>query len=225
MRISKFAAVSAMVIAAMGIGTGAVNAAPAAPQASQYTAVQGQLPGGVGYTVSAVDKSVVLRADAGSLTARGNVFEVRDRTGKVLTSLPLTYQLNGMQWPIAAKVQGRTATLTPITDPVKAVPVKPVAAEDFNSALSQASVEIGLAWAVASVIGTVVGGGIGCVVGAIVGTALMPAIFIAGPIGGCLAGIVAGSALGGVIGNLVLGVPVTIGSAIKFFDTINKPKA
>lgn len=223
MRMRKFVATSAMLTAALGITAGTAGAAPPA-QPTEISSLHGAVAPGIGYSVSAADRSVVLRTAAGRLTTRGNVFEVLDNSGKLITGIPLTYQRDGKEWPIAAKVDGNTATLIPSTDPAEAVPLEPVSMDDYNSALSQSSVEIGLAWAVASVLGTVIGGGIGCVVGALVGTTLMPVIFIAGPIGGCLAGIVAGSALGGVVGNLILGVPVTIGSAINFFNTINRPK-
>jgi len=130
-----------------------------------------------------------------------------------------------MEWPIAAQINGNTATLTPSTNIADAHPatmLKPVDAKeigsvDFNTALGTAATQFGLATAIGTLVGTIVGAVLGCVAGAIIG---MPALFVGGPFGMCLAGASAGIALGAAAGMVLVGVPVGIASAIQFFSTV-----
>ncbi|AHH21040.1 hypothetical protein [Nocardia nova] len=223
---------SALTIAALTIAGGTANAdAPAAPQQPGSTLSTDVLPG-IHYTANVVDHSVVLRTDGGRLNVRGNQFEILDDNGNLVAGMPLTYKRDQRDWPIAAQVDGRTAVLTPSTNPADAVasatpdltPVDDDQTAVFNDALGVAANQIGLATGLGVLVGTAIGLVGGCVAGALVGTALMPPIFFAGAPGGCLAGGSAGVALGAAAGTIILGVPVAIISGIQFFDTINKPR-
>ncbi|MET7767818.1 hypothetical protein [Nocardia sp. NPDC005366] len=227
MKLMKFAATSALVIAAVGITSGTAYAAPA-PAQTPGTTVQTDLLPGIHYTANIVDKSVVLKTDAGSLTTQGTQFQVLDDRGDMVAGMPLTYLKDGMEWPIAAQVDGNTATFTPSTDPADAHPatmLQPVSAQeiggaDFNTSLSTAATQFGLATGIGTLVGTVVGGVLGCVAGAIIGAPLVVATFVAGPVGLCLAGAGVGIALGAAAGMILLGVPVGIASAIQFYNAV-----
>lgn len=230
MRIKKFAATSALVIAAVGITSATAYAEPAPAPTLPGTTIQTDILPGIHYTANVVDNSVVLKTDAGSLTTQGTQFQVLDGEGRLVAGMPLTYLKDGMEWPIAAQVEGNTATFTPSTNPAEATPatmLQPVAKEiggaDFNTALSTAATQFGLATAIGTLIGTIVGGGLGCVAGAIIGAPLVVPTFFAGPIGLCLAGAGVGITLGAAAGMILIGVPVGIASAIQFFSVINAP--
>ncbi|MFE7798058.1 hypothetical protein [Nocardia sp. NPDC057440] len=224
MKLKKFAAASVLVIAAVGITSGTAYAQPA--QAPGSTVQTDILPG-IHYTANVVDNSVVLKTDMGSLTTRGTQFQVLDGEGRLVAGMPLTYLKDGMEWPIAAQVEGNTATFTPSTDPADARPAamlqpvaKEVAGADFNTALSTAATQFGLATAVGTLVGTIVGGGLGCVAGAVIGAPLVVPTFFAGPIGLCIAGAGVGITLGAAAGMILVGVPVGIASAIQFYNAV-----
>lgn len=217
MKIRKLAATSVLAIAAMGITAGSAYAAPMSPN------VQTDILPGIHYKASVVDKSVVLTTDSGSLTTQGTQFQVLDTKGNLVAGLPLTYRKDGKEWPMAAKIEGNKATITPSTDAKRTVAkpdLKPVDAQaDFNAALSTASTQIGLAMAVGALIGTIVGSVIGCVAGFIALVGIAP-VFLPGPIGGCLAGIGIGATIGIAVGTIVIGTPVAIISAIQFGQAV-----
>ncbi|WP_433580674.1 hypothetical protein [Nocardia brasiliensis] len=228
MKVKKFAAASTLVIAAIGITSGTAYAAPVDPAPAPGTTVQTDILPGIRYTANVVDKSVVLKTDAGSLTTQGTQFQVLDNQGHLVAGMPLTYLKDGLEWPIAAQIDGNTATFTPSTDPATARPAamlkpaeaKDIAGADFNTALSTAATQFGLATAIGTLVGTIVGGILGCVAGAIIGAPLVVPTFFAGPIGLCLAGAGVGIALGAAAGMVLLGVPVGIASAIQFFSAV-----
>lgn len=220
MKFRKFAATSVLVVAALTTATGAVHAAPPAVEQADAAVIH--------WDANVVGNSVVVTTDAGSLAARGNQFVVLDSAGTVLGGLPLAYQMNGLEFPVSAAIDGNTATLTPSTDPAVAhpvdMPLQSVDAQaDFNSALSTASTQFGLATGVGTLIGGLVGLVGGCVLGALTVGALTAPIFFAGAPGGCIAGASVGVALGAAGGSLLVGVPVGIAAAVQFFQTINTP--
>lgn len=151
---------------------GAANANPVSPDDNSVLTTS--IAPGLNYTASVVDRSVVLTTDLGSLTVLGSQFQVLDPAGNIVGGIPLTYQRDGKDWPIAAKVDGRTATLTPSTDPADARPTttEPVlkdidAASDalLNGAITNAFMQLSLGVALGTLIGTAIGAGIGCVAG------------------------------------------------------------
>ena len=192
---------------------------------------------GVGYTASVVDRSVVLSTDAGALRVQDNQFQVLDVAGNLIGGIPLTYQRDGKDWPIAAKIDGRTATLMPSTDPADAEPstVEPLlknvdAASDalFNQAITNAFMQLSLGTALGTLVGTAIGAGIGCIAGGIAvgAAAAVPTVgvlAIPGFLGGCIATAAVTGSIGGMIGMITVGVPVAVAVAIQYFNTINRP--
>ena len=231
--IRKVAATSMLAMAAVAITSATAYADPAPAPPSPNSSVHTDILPGVHYTANVVDNSVVIRTDGGSLITKGTQFQVLDGQGQLLAGVPLTYQRDGKEWPIAARVEGNVATLTPSTDPGSAtplqkadLPLRPVASEaDILAALGVAATEIGLAMAVGTLLGTLIGGGAGCVAGALLGAAIMPPLFLPGAAGGCLAGFVSGGTLGAMVGTLVFGIPVATVAAFQFFNALNAPPA
>lgn len=132
MKFRKFAATSALVIAAMGIGAGTSYAQPATVGNPD-----------IHYTADVVDKSVVVRTDAGSLTTDNNQLQVRDNLGNVVAGFPLSYLRDGLEYPIAAAADGANeVTLTPSVDPAAAHPAPMLhdvaSREEMDDAMSNA---------------------------------------------------------------------------------------
>ncbi|WP_405161334.1 hypothetical protein OG203_34025 [Nocardia sp. NBC_01499] len=187
------------------------------------------------YTAGMVDKSVVLTMDAGSLTARDGQFLINDNAGRLLVSMPLSYQRDSKVWPITAKIDGNTATLTPSTDPDAAEPAPPELRDiaidpqsaDFNTAVMNFATVAGLGVALGTLIGTAIGAGIGCVAGgALVGAAAaVPTIgvlAVPGFLGGCLVTGAAAAPIGAIIGTIALGVPAAVIGGLLFAGALGK---
>ncbi|SUA47463.1 hypothetical protein [Nocardia africana] len=213
MKFTKFAATSALVIAALGISTGTGMAAPAGNPDIHYTA-------------NVVDKSVVVQTDAGSLAAEGDQFQVRDNHGKVVAGFPLSYLRDGLEYPIAAHIEGNRATLTPSTNPATAHPapmLHDVASQaDKDSALQAAYNEFGIATSIGTLVGTAIGIGGGCLLGAALGT---PFLIVPGAIGGCLTGAALGAPLGAAAGLVAVGGISGVLVAVEYFNRLNAPAA
>lgn len=215
MKLRKFAATSALVIAALGISTGTGSAAPAAPESAD-----------IHYTANVVDRSVVVKTDGGSLTTEGGQFQVRDVSGKVVGGFPLSYQHDGLEFPIAAQIAGNQATLTPSTDRAAAHPAPMLhdvaSRDDLDSAMQSAINEMTMATSVGTLIGTAIGLAGGCVLGAAVGT---PFLVLPGWIGGCLTGAALGAPLGAAAGLVTVGGVSGVLVAIEYFQRVNTPPA
>ncbi|MGW0017508.1 ammonium transporter [Rhodococcus sp. NPDC003382] len=215
MKLRKLAAVATMTIAAMGITAGTSYAAPA--EAAQDE---------INYEAKVEGDSVVTVIDAGAfkVSGDGESVELQDADGNAVLSLPLAIQLGDLQLPLEREISedGKTLTLTPVTDPSKATPVAPedkvapsltpvslklqdVASPDENmKAQNNFSSQLGIA--------TAVGGLLGTIVGAVVGTFVMPAV-----------GTVAGAGIGGVIGTIVVGGPTLAIAGIGLIQTLLAP--
>ncbi|MFE3255212.1 hypothetical protein [Nocardia sp. NPDC059229] len=226
--LNKFTATAALAVAALAITTGTAAADAPATQERPGSTISTDVVPGIHYTANVVDHSVVLRTDAGRINVRGSQFEVLDADGKLAFGMPLTYQLDKKDWPIAAQVDadGKTITLTPSADPAQATPaaevaLKPIFSEDdLNDALGVAGTQIGLATAIGGMLGAAIGLAGGCIAGAVVGTTLMPPAFLVGAPGGCIAGAGVGAGLGTAIGTLAIGAPVTVVSLIQMYNTL-----
>lgn len=227
MRIRTATTVTALAIAAVGVTGGTVAAEPV-PEPPPGTTVQTDILPGIRYTANVVDNSVVLRTDSGSLTTRGTQFQVLDDAGRLVAGMPLTYLKDGKEWPIAARVEGNTATFTPSTDPAEArpatmlqpTPTGEIGGVDPDTALSTAATQFGLAVSIGTLLGSVIGGVLGCVAGAIIGAPLVVPTFFAGPLGLCIAGGATGITIGAAVGMIAIGVPVGIASALQFYNSV-----
>lgn len=229
MGMKSFVAASVLMAATVGMAGGTAYAAPVPePEPPAGSTLRTDILPGIHYTASIVDNSVVLRTDGGSLTTRGTQFQVLDGEGRLVAGMPLTYLRDGREWPIAARVDGNTATFTPSTNPAdtrSATMLQPVDIEnvgdvDPNTALGMVGTQFGLATAVGTLLGSLVGGALGCVAGAVIGAPLVVPTFFAGPVGLCIAGAATGITLGAAAGMILIGVPVGIASAIQFYNSV-----
>lgn len=233
MKMRKFAVLAALATVTTGVITGTAVAAPPAP-AEQ---------GAVGFTATTVAESAVIKTDAGSLVVEDDVFKIKAADGTVLAGTPLKLRVDEFEFPIAAKISDRTATLTPQLDREHAV-FKPVALpfEDKAPWKNEYDREVA-AWtrftqtltagvAVGTLVGGLGGAAVGCVLGGIaagggatLATGIIGGIFAFLPAAavGCLAGAAGVGALGTIAGQLLITAPVFIGAAIQYFTTINQP--
>ena len=209
-----------MTIAAMGITAGTSYAAPAESAQDE-----------INYEVKAEGNSVVTVIDAGAfqVSGDGKSVELQDADGNAVVSLPLAVQLGDLQLPFEREISedGKTLTLTPVTDPSKATPVAPedrvargltpvslkladVASPEENlKAQQNFSSQLGIATAVGGLSGTIIGalvGGLG---------------FLGGPVG--LASVPLGAGIGGVIGTIVVGGPTLVIAGIGLIQTLTAP--
>ncbi|MFE3258842.1 hypothetical protein ACFXPS_17475 [Nocardia sp. NPDC059091] len=222
MRYTKFAATSALAIAALGISAGTAYADPAAAAAP-----------GIHWDTKIDGASVVLKTDAGSLTTQDGQFQVRDNNGGLVTQFPLNIITGDVAHPVAAKIDGNTATFTPNMDPAAsfaapALPapvVKDVASQaDQDAAFGAAVNQFGIASSMGTLLGTLVGGVAGCAIGAL-GGAIAGVVIMSVPTGiaGCVAGAAIGIPLGAAAGLIGVGGPAAIAVGIGLFNRLNAP--
>ncbi|WP_433712996.1 hypothetical protein ACQP2U_01345 [Nocardia sp. CA-084685] len=230
MLMRKFAATSALLIAAMGVTAGTVNAAPAESADAP-----------VNFTANATDTQSIISIDSGSLVVEDNALKIKAANGTTVAGTPLTFRVDDFEFPIAADIADHTATLTPQLDMAKAT-YKPVALpfEDKapwkseydreTAAFNRLKDTIGMGATIGTLVGGLGGGAIGCVLGGIAGATVASATivglfgaFIPAAAIGCLGGIIAIGALGTLAGQILITAPVAIGAAIQYFSTINAP--
>ncbi|MGV9666765.1 hypothetical protein ACWDUL_17645 [Nocardia niigatensis] len=230
MRLKNFAAVSALVVAALGVTAGTVNAAPAVDNTP------------INYTATNSETNTVIRTDAGSMVVENGNFLIKAANGNVVAGMPLKVQVDDFTFPIAAEISDHTATLTPQYDMDHAVytpqNVKDVSLpyedqapwkSDYDreqAAWNRMKDTIALGATVATLVGGLGAAAVGCVLGfGVAGLASAPlaALFGAGPIIGCLVGASAVGFLGTIAGQLLITAPVAIAAAIQYFTTINQP--
>ncbi|MGO4649998.1 hypothetical protein AB4305_34550, partial [Nocardia sp. 2YAB30] len=210
MLMRKFAATSALLIAALGVTAGTVNAAPATEADNDA----------VNFTAQNTDTQSIITTDAGSMVVEDGVFEVKAANGNVLTGVPLTFRVDDFEFPVAADIADHTATLTPQLDMAHAT-YKPVALpfEDKapwkteydreQAAWNRMKDTISTGATIATLVGGLGGGAVGCVLGGIAGATVAAATivglfgaFIPAAAIGCLGGIIAVGALGTLAGQL-----------------------
>lgn len=224
MRIRTFTAAALMTAGALAASSGIAHAAPATTaDASQ----------GVNYSATQVGKSAVITTDAGSMTVAGDQFQITSADGRILASLPLSFHLDDKVFPIEATVTGRTATLTPITDPVRATAATPIAGaqeiaartrdERDREAFTKMDGQVRFAVMMGAIIGGALASVVGCVVGGVVAapTAVLTAIF--GPLAGCVTGALVMVPVGAMAGTLFISAPAALAAAVQYFSSINAP--
>ncbi|MCP2321196.1 hypothetical protein APR12_006586 [Nocardia amikacinitolerans] len=230
MKITKFAFAAAFLTSTLGIAAGTGSAAPLA-----------DAPAAINFTANATDTSSIVSIDAGSLVVEDNALKIKAADGTVVAGTPLTLRIDDFEFPIAADIADRTATLTPQLSMDKAV-YKPVALpfEDKapwkneydreKDAWSRMTSTIGMGASIGTLVGGLGGGAVGCLLGGIVGATVASATiiglfgpFIPAAAVGCLGGILAVGALGTLAGQILVTAPVAISAAIQYFTTINAP--
>ncbi|MEV6771039.1 hypothetical protein AB0N05_20695 [Nocardia sp. NPDC051030] len=230
MLMRKFAATSALLIAAMGVTAGTVNAAPAANEADA-----------INYTTTTTETSTVIRTDAGSLVVEDGVFKVKAANGTTVAGTELKFRVDDFVFPIAAEIKDRVATLTPEYSVEKAV-YSPVAQEvalpyenqapwksDYDreqAAWNRMKDTVSLGATIGTLVGGLGGAALGCVLGAgvaVAATAPLALLFGAGPVTGCFIGAATVGFLGTIAGQIFVTAPVAILAAAQYFTTINQP--
>ncbi|APA99358.1 hypothetical protein [Nocardia seriolae] len=229
----KTAAASALLAAGLCVSAGVTGTAGA------------DAPAALNYTATSTGTDTVIRTDAGSMTVENGVFKIKSADGTVLAGTELSFRVDDFVFPIAADINDRTATLTPVFDEAHAV-YQPVALpyEDQAPWKTQYDREQA-AWgrmrdtiSLGATVGTLVGGlggaALGCLIGGTVGATLitlgsagiltamfLPLLGAAGA--GCLIGAGAVGFVGTFAGQLLITAPIAVAAAIQYFTTINSP--
>lgn len=232
MKTTKFAATTAMLIAAIGVAAGTANADPSTHQAPLGL----DLFPGVHYSASDNGKTAVITTDAGKLTVENGAFEIKDSTGKVIAGTPLTLQNGDISLPITAKVSGNTAMLSPnvsgaVYHPVD-LPFQDSAPwktpyDREQAAWNRLRDTVTTGSTVGAIVGAVAAGAIGCVAGGALGAtggfAFLAVGAIPGAVIGCLGGAAAFAPIGTMAGLAFVAGPVAVAAAVQYFTTINAP--
>lgn len=220
MKIGKFAATSALVIAAMttAMGTSYADPAPA--------------PAPVGWNVSANGAQVIVDTSAGTLSNEDNHLVVRDAAGALVDSVPLSIAVDGFAHPVAADIDGNHAVLTADVSPAAATPV---AAQlpglhqvDLPAAIAGVKDNLSLTASVGGFLGAATGLVGGCLLGAVAaGVVSAPAalLFGAGPIAGCIGGALLLGSTASLAGTAIGGLGAIAANAGPFIALLNAPPA
>lgn len=227
MKMREFAGIAAVLIAATGVSAGTAYAGPAETD-----------DGTINYTSQITEAgSTVVRTDAGSLVVEDGALKVKAADGTTVAGTELKLRIDDFEFPIAARISDRTATLTPQIDQSHAV-YKPVALpyEDQapwktqydreQAAWNRLRDTIGLGATVGTLVGGLGGAALGCVLGGVAfatATAPLATLFGVGPLAGCLIGASTVGFLGTIAGQLFVTAPVAIAAAVQYFTTINQP--
>ncbi|OZD71043.1 hypothetical protein CH272_21100 [Rhodococcus sp. 05-340-1] len=208
MKLSKLVVTSALVAVAMGLASGTAYAQP----------VDETAPGDTNYTVDLEDRTIVTTIDAGvfKVADDGKTVDVLDAADNTLVTLPLSFNLGGLNFPYEQNVDdnGKTLRLVPNLDFTKAsansrsIGATTVASPEENlKAQQNFSSQLGIATAIGGLTGTIVGAGIG----------------LLGIIGGptVIASVVTGAGIGGVVGTIIAGGPTLVVAGIDLINTLN----
>ena len=209
MKLSKLVVTSVLVAAAMGLASGTAYADPT-PDAPATTE-------NINYESNLEDRTIVTTIDAGvfKVADDGKTVDVLDSTDKVVVTLPLSFNLGGLNFPYEQNVtdNGKTLRLVPQLDLTKAsansrsLGATPVASTEENLIAQQTfATQLGIATAIGGFTGTVIGaiaGGLG---------------FLGGPVG--LASVPLGATVGGIIGTIVAGGPTLVVAGIDLINTL-----
>ncbi|MFJ9364073.1 hypothetical protein ACIRRA_06610 [Nocardia sp. NPDC101769] len=226
MKMRKFAGIAALTIAATGVTAGTAYAGPASADADV-----------INYTNQATDTGAIIRTDAGSLVIEDGALKIKAADGTTVAGTELKFRVDEFEFPIAAEIKDRSATLTPQFDEAHAA-YKPVALpyEDQapwktqydreQAAWNRLRDTISLGAAVGTLVGGLGGAALGCVIGGVVfaaATAPLATMFGVGPVAGCLVGASTVGFLGTIAGQVFVTAPVAIAAAVQYFTTINQP--
>ncbi|WP_037184616.1 hypothetical protein [Rhodococcoides fascians] len=219
MKLSKLVVTAAFVASAIGLASGTAYAQPAtdAPAPSE----EGTAGENIGFESNLEDRTIVTTIDAGvfKVADDGKTVDVLDSTDKVVVTLPLSFNLGGLNFPYEQNVDndGKTLRLVPQLDLTKAsansrsIGATPVASPEENLKAQQTfSSQLGLATAIGGFTGTAIGFGIGAIG------------FLAGGLPG-LATVPTFATIGGIIGTIVAGGPTLVVAGIDLINTLNAP--
>ncbi|WP_186629150.1 hypothetical protein [Rhodococcus sp. BP22] len=220
MKLTRFAATSALVIAAMttAMGTSYADPAPA--------------PAPVGWNVSQSGDQVIVDTSAGSLSNENNHLVVRDASGALVDSVPLALAFDGFSHPVAAEIDGNHAVLTADVSPVSATPVSTqlpgLQQVDLPAAVSGVKDNLSLTASVGGFLGAATGIVGGCLLGALAaGTVSAPALLLFGfaPLAGCVGGALLLGSTASLAGTAIGGLGALAANAGPFITLLNAPPA
>ncbi|WP_338888952.1 ammonium transporter [Rhodococcus sovatensis] len=209
MKLSKLVVTSVLVAAAMGLASGTAYADPT-PDAPATTE-------NINYESNLEDRTIVTTIDAGvfKVADDGKTVDVLDSADKVVVTLPLSFNLGGLNFPYEQNVtdNGKTLRLVPQLDLTKAsansrsLGATPVASTEENLIAQQTfATQLGIATAIGGFTGTAIGFGVG-----LLG-------FAGGAIG--LATVPLAATVGGIIGTIVAGGPTLVVAGIDLINTL-----
>ncbi|MGB3369014.1 MAG: ammonium transporter, partial [Rhodococcus sp. (in: high G+C Gram-positive bacteria)] len=210
MKLSKLVVTSVLVAAAMGLASGTAYADPT-PDAPATTE-------NINYESNLEDRTIVTTIDAGvfKVADDGKTVDVLDSADKVVVTLPLSFNLGGLNFPYEQNVtdNGKTLRLVPQVDLTKAsansrsIGATQVASTEENLIAQQTfATQLGIATAIGGLTGTA----IGAIAGAIIG---------APTIAGIVATVPIGATIGGIIGTIVAGGPTLVVAGIDLINTL-----
>lgn len=218
MKLSKLVVTSVLVAAAMGLASGTAYADPTpdAPTTAEE----------IGFESKQEDRTIVTTIDAGAFKVAddGKTVDVLDSADKVIVTLPLSFNLGGLNFPYEQNVtdNGKTLRLVPQVDLTKAsansrsIGATQVASTEENLIAQQTfASQLGIATAIGGFTGTIVGAGIGCIIG---GTPVALAIPLA--VATCLGGAVVGAGIGSIVGTISAGGPTLVVAGIDLINTL-----
>lgn len=220
MKLTRFAATSALVIAAMTTAMGTSYADPA------------PVPAPVGWNVSQSGEQVIVDTSAGSLSNENNHLVVRDADGALVDSVPLALAFDGFSHPVAADIDGNHAVLTADLSPVSATPVSTqlpgLQQVDLPAAVSGVKDNLSLTASVGGFLGAATGIVGGCLLGALAaGTVSAPALLLFGiaPLAGCVGGALLLGSTASLAGTAIGGLGALAANAGPFITLLNSPPA
>ncbi|WP_194816379.1 hypothetical protein [Nocardia sp. XZ_19_385] len=226
MNFRRTTAAAALVIGAMTVGMGTTHADPAAPA-----------PAELKYSVKLVDKTVVAKllggtfelstteepaADPADKPKITEIANIKDETGALVMSLPMKFDVAGIEIPVKPVVKEDGTVLELLTERPANLPANQVAntvniksvaspIED-QRAMNNFSTQFGLATAVGGFVGTAVGVVVGGIIGCILG---LPLLGI-----GCIPAAVAGAGIGGILGTVAIGGPALAIAGMDLLETL-----
>ncbi|AMY23599.1 MULTISPECIES: hypothetical protein [Nocardiaceae] len=208
MKLSKLVVTSALVAVATGLASGTAYAQPDTSATTPDT----------NYSVELEDRTIVTTIDAGvfKVADDGKTVDVLDAADNTLVTLPLSFNLGGLNFPYEQNVDdnGKTLRLVPQLDLTKAsansrsIGATTVASPEENlKAQQNFSSQLGIATAIGGFTGTAIGalaGGLG---------------FLGGPVG--FASVPLGATVGGIVGTVIAGGPTLVVAGIDLLNTLN----
>ncbi|OZD33908.1 hypothetical protein CH252_37020 [Rhodococcus sp. 06-1477-1B] len=210
MKLSKLVVTSALVAVATGLASGTAYAQPDTSATTPDT----------NYSVELEDRTIVTTIDAGvfKVADDGKTVDVLDAADNTLVTLPLSFNLGGLNFPYEQNVDenGKTLRLVPQLDLTKAsansrsIGATTVASPEENyKAQQNFSSQLGIATAVGGLTGTIIGAGVGFLLG-------LP---LAG-VGGVVTVPIA-AAVGGLVGTISAGGPTLVVAGMDLLNTLN----
>ncbi|MGB3772997.1 MAG: ammonium transporter [Rhodococcus sp. (in: high G+C Gram-positive bacteria)] len=221
MNLRRLVVTSAIAVASLGIATGTAYAQPATTTTESTETTTESSPeenSELNWAARVENGGVITTVDAGLflLSDDGTAVVLNDNEGNEVVSLPLSFNLNGIEFPYGVEFtdEGRTVTLIPnLSAPMGLTPAaleQNAASPAENTAATQNfASQLGLASAVGGLTGTIIGAGVGCLLGG--GPVVLPT---------CLTAGVTGAGIGGVIGTIVVGGPTLIIAGVDYANTL-----